>query len=295
MSAATLPWPLVKPWRHPVRWTLNKIQLLVSAGVLAYVGMLIIVAVYYLLWETTPTMKHLWDDVLVPNSDLRHNIRNIGETLLGGILAQSIVWNHFKKKVRKKPSLIDKLEIKLHIPNPKDGRPFSVVQLVLVVPLILLYATPGFIVGYELVHVFHHAHTIAVTYGLTKATTPVAVTHSSIGLRMEQLWTQDWPKKLIGFGASFFFGRRPARGVMDDVQLLFAQRRVQLYTDHKTSTLTRWYHSPTFQARVNSVWKEPSSNLVVHDKLLKRVVILFVPIGLGLAVFGWYVLAYIAK
>ena len=100
--------------------------------------------------------------------------------------------------------------------------------------------------------------------------------------------TANWDKKLIGYISAFFFGRRPAKGVFDDVQLLFAERRV-------TNNLgTRWYQSPTFRARVNDVQANSHGYSEVQGVWLKRIVVGLVPIGLVLAIFGWYVLTFIA-
>jgi hypothetical protein len=52
-------------------------------------------------------------------------IRGVGEGLLGGSLGQMVVFNPYKhrKAKKKKLNLLDKIEIKLRIPNLKDPRP----------------------------------------------------------------------------------------------------------------------------------------------------------------------------
>src|ERR1700736_5975862 len=114
--------------RHPLRWLKNKALVAVDGLVLLHVGTLIVVALYYLAFQTIPGVKYDWDHALTGGlhfwglhvdlallskahwAEWRHLIRNVGEGLLGGILGQAIIWNHYK--VRAKPrNRVDDVEV----------------------------------------------------------------------------------------------------------------------------------------------------------------------------------------
>jgi len=284
-AAVILPPPLVKLTRHPIRWFLNKLILLGWALVLTYIGVLIVAGLYYVLFEVNPTMTKLWHQV-VSNSDLRHNIRNVGEGFLGGLLAQQVVWNHFRKRKPKNP--LDKTEIALHIPNVKDERRLSI-GLVVVPFLAVAYAVPGFLAALWISHKLQHSveHLNSTVSALHVHVTPHA---SSVWEKTKASFTQNWDKKLIGYSASFFFGRRPARGAFDDVQLWFAERRVAL------GKPVRWYHPPTFAARYNDIKSRGVTAAQMHQGRWQSGIMLgVVAVSLALAGLGWYALNYLAK
>ncbi len=280
------PPPLVKLTRHPAKWLLNKAQLLVAAVVFAYIGMHIIVAVYYLLFEVNPSMKALWHHT-VRNSDFRHNVRDVGEGLLGGLLAQAVVWNHFKK--RGPPNGLDRSEMKLHIPNVKDDRRLSFWQALATPELALLYAVPGFFAGLGIDVLIHR--NITHLSGLAGSLQPALTTHpqaATLWSKMTAVVTQNWDKKLMGYGAAFLFGRRPAKGVFDDAQLWFVERRISAQKP------LRWYHMPTYKARYNYVRRSGGANTDHHGALEASLIFLTFGVGLALAVYGWYILTFIA-
>lgn len=269
-----LPAPLVKPVRHPLKWTMQRVELLGAAAVFTYIGILIVAALYYLIFQTTPFMKNGWHN-LVPEDNLRHNIRDVGEGLLGGLLAQMIIWNHWKKKLKKKPNFLDRLEFKLHIPNPKCDRRISGWQLAAVGPLVVIYGAFGFFLTEWIIsHVHYTAHVYA---------------GGNLLDNIKNGFAENWPKKVIGYGAAFLFGRRPARGVFDGMQLWFAERR---FAAGKTP---RFYHMPTFTARYN--WVAERGVLNINHVSKAQVIRIRIVIGVcaGLSIFGYYVLNYIAK
>jgi hypothetical protein len=274
-----LPPPLVKPIRHPLKWTAQKIELLGAAVVFTYIGILIIAALYYILLETKWQLWFMhrnitqeWHEA-VPNRAERHNIRDVGEGFLGGLMAHMIIWNHFKKI--RSPNIIDKIEIALRIPNLKDKRRLTGWQLVVVVPLALIYAVPGFLITQWLVTRAHYH--------------PKAYHTGAVLTNIKNGFIEDWPKKVMGFGAAFFFGRRPAAAVFDDIQLWFAERRVAL------NRALRFYHTPPFKARYNVVRKEGVVAFMKSTKLQTGFMLGGLILSVGLAGYGYYVLNYIAK
>jgi hypothetical protein len=277
--------------RHPLKWLRIKALLAVDGLVLLHVGTLIVAALYYLAFELIPGVKYDWDHALTGGlhfwgvhvhvavlSDAhwnkwRHLIRNVAEGLLGGVLAQAIIWNHFRVKPRPR-NRVDKLEIALHVPNLKDDRRTSAWQMLALPLLVLVYAVPGFAIGAgaaELIHV--HLHQV------------------SSDAVVQSLWTSHVSQKVVGLFASFVFARRVGRGIYDDVQLFFAERR------RATGKPLASYHklAPTFAARYNSITAEEAAAAVdAHERWATWILVASIPVGIGLALFGYYVLAFIA-
>jgi hypothetical protein len=90
-----------------------------------YVGICAGAAVYYLLLETHVYLQLIreantaaWYQT-VPNSRPRHAIRDVGEGLLGRLLAIAFTYNHYRRIGKK--TIFDRLEITLRIPNLKSG------------------------------------------------------------------------------------------------------------------------------------------------------------------------------
>lgn len=246
MTRVELPPPLVRGTRHPLRWTRNKAKLLLYAVLLAHIGMGIMAALYYGALETYHPITLRWHE-LVSDKYVRHMIRDIGEGFLGGFLAQQVIWSHFRRRSQERHRL-DRLEIRLHIPNMKQPRKLTVWQFLLSPLVAVLYGVPGFILALlaarsihaqtSHLHVPLAGHTIAAHHPLLEAS----------WLKLEHWWAGTWDKKLIGYGASLFFGRRPMRRVFDDVQLWFARRRANGNPFFPGALLP-----PPYEARVNDL------------------------------------------
>ena len=286
---APSPAPLVGVRQDPVAWVRTKAELLLAAAVLALLGELIVVAVYYLLFEVNPTITHLWHQA-VPNSTLRHNIRNVGEGLLGGFLAQQVVWNHYKRPLRH-PGWLDLQEARWHIPNLRVGRRLSVPQL-LTAPLVaLVYAVPGFLLALGVTALArHHQHTLHATLPALFPSLDHApgVSHG-VWPRLQTLWTQNWDKKLMGLGASFVFGRRPMRAVFDDIQLRLVQRRL---TRHRP---LKRYHPAPFQARYNDLATRLPAEPGTQRDPIATITLTAAVFAAPLALCGLYVLTFVAN
>ena len=277
-----LPPPLVKLTRHPLRWTANKLKLLVAALVLAHIGTLIVVGLYYLLFELYAPFTRAWHHAVTDNGT-RHLLRNVYEGVLGGTLAQLVVFNHYARR-RATLNGLDRLEVALHIPNVKDHRPTSAAQLAVSPVLVLIYAIPGFLLGYGLAWLIRHgiagAHDYAVLVGGPR-------TGQSVWSHVHTLWTSNRDQKVVGLVASVFMGRRPIRAVAEDVQGYFAARRVAL------GRPARWYHPPPFQARMNAETREGAELRMGRMSALMPYMLSFALFaGALLAGFGMWVLAY---
>ena len=263
-----LPPPLVRFGEDPARWVWNKFQLLVAAVALAYIGQLVFVAIYYLLFEVDPNINAAWHTA-VHDRTLRHSLRDHGEGLFGGLFGVAAVWNHYRK--RRPVKWYDALEMKLSIANVKDTAPLTAREFFLLIVFVPLYAIPGYLGGEVLVFLIHHV--------------------SFIWSRVHTFWHSSFDDKLVGYGAAFFFGRRPAKAVFDDLQLWIAERMVAL----PGPTLDYWWLLPTLRARCNEVRarkgtaaeERPDTKWTIGIGLIALAVV-------ALAVMGAYVLYVIA-
>lgn len=263
LTADALPAPLAKLGRHPIRFIRNHAQLAFYAVLFAHIGMFIIVSLYYLLFETTSTMNNWWHTA-VSDSNLRHAIRDVGEGVLGGMLAQAVVYNHFKKSNRKVGKLTGVLKRRLHIPQTLAA--------------LLASAILGaifFAGGYYLLEAFHaHASSPDITGSVWHRT-------------YESLWATDFPKKVLGLIAAWG-ARKPLRVVFANIQLWFVERKID------NGRRTHWFEPPPFQARYNAQLAHPDSRFINQTTLQKVLILGGSLVGLGLAVHGYYVLTYIA-
>jgi len=261
-----LPPPLVEFAEHPGQWIIIKIELLAAAVTLAHVGMFIVVALYYLLTQKNPTIKSFWDHTLVTNRDLRHSIRDVGEGILGGFLAQAIVWNHFAKSHRRVGRIFHRLHEKLHAP-----------EVLLALLTSAVFGAVGFCALYYGLHAVH-VHSAVYT------------SRGSVWHRTENIWKSGWDKKAMGYAAAFV-ARRPMHIVFDDAQKWFAQRRVELGRG------SRFYHPPTFKARVNEIAttaRDPQREVPPQGRGQSALMLSTLLASLVLAGYGYYILLYIA-
>lgn len=254
-----LPAPLVKFFRHPIRWIRIKVELLVDAVVLAHIGVLIVAALYYLITQTSPTVKHWWDTTVRPAS-VRHDIRDVGEGVLASCLAQAIVWNHFSRGHRKAGRIFREWRQKYHIP----------VGLAAIVSAIVI-GTVAYLIADGIFHALSvHAKNHAVT--------------GSVWRRTATIWNSNWLKKAQGFIAALA-ARRPLHVIYDEAQNYFAGRRAA------SRRGVRRFHPPVFKARYNYLianYHEVRS----YPLILTLAMGLLVVACVGLAGFGYYVLTY---
>jgi hypothetical protein len=233
--------------------------LTIDAVVLAHVGVLIMAALYYLITQTNPTVKHWWDTTVTPAS-LRHDIRDVGEGVLASCLAQAIVWNPFTRSHRKAGRVFGQWRERCHLPVP-----FSALLTAAVVGAIAFAAGEGIL------------HLVSV-HSSTEAAT------GSLWHRTATLWNSNREKKALGFIAALV-ARRPLHVIFDKVQAYFAGRRAA------AGRQLRWYHPPVFKARYNYL-RENSDQDRRYPLLLRVAMGALVIAGVGLAGFGYYVLTY---
>ena len=261
--------------------------MLAAKAVFAYIGILIVAALYYILLETHVRLPFLhetntqaWHH-LVPRRGLRHDIRDAGEGLLGGLLGIAFTYNHFRTRPHR--NFIDRVEIALGIPNVKDERKLAWWQVILDVALIPAYASIGFFIGEAVVNAVHPYvnHAVETETG-------------NLVFNIKANIIENWPKKVIGFAAAFCFGHRPAKAVIDDIQLWFVERRVQ-----RGSGL-RFYDAPPFKARYNEFMSggaapQAGSMQARGGRVRYALTTAILVLATAAAGYGYYVLNYIAK
>jgi hypothetical protein len=225
--------PMPRFWRDPLKVTVGRLQTLVFTVIFGHLGIFAVVALYYLLFEVYHPFTVAWHHV-VSNSYWRHLMRNVGEYFLGTLLAMLVLWNPFRWQRRmyrrrfrwsgrphvyweqRTPTWLDRLELRLHIPNLHQPERVSAGQFLLSPLVALVYAIPGFLLGAGLVWLLHKGLHAGRLY-------PILSQHPSF---VAKLYTQQTDQHVIGILAGIFMGRRPMRKVFQDVQHFFAERRV---------------------------------------------------------------------
>jgi hypothetical protein len=260
---------MVRFGQHPLRSSAQRLKRLALILVLAHIGTLIVVALYYIIFQVhyhigghTYTLKHWWDTT-VSDANLRHSLRNVAEGVLGGWLAKVAVWNRYKRR-RRGP--IERLEERLHVPKK------------LIAPVM---AAVYFAVAFTALYWLSRAMSIHTSE------TSASGAHPSLWARTAPLWSSQWNLKLIAFVVAFVCCR-PLFPVFDDIQLWFAERRAYRHRP------PRWWQADTYQARVNDL-RAARITKRSHGWLFNSVMSVAVIAGLALAGYGWYVLTYIAK
>lgn len=249
------PPPLVGSSReHPLVWTRNTVLLALLGAVITYLSVLIVVALYYDIFETIPSVTRWWHHA-IPDPTLRHAVRDVSEGLLGGLGGVFAVRNRYK--VLKPRNRLDTIEIDyLHIPNVKDDRRSSLWWLLGLPVLVLIYAQIGFWVAFGALQaaqgLFHH---------LQGLTAPRLSAQPSLSARLTEVVARQWPQKLMGYAAAFFFGRRPAKAVFDDLQLWQCERQVL-----GGRTAPPWYYPPTWRATFHDVLTTGASAAERHGQ-----------------------------
>jgi len=239
---------------------LSKLTRLGWGAIFTHIGTLVIVGLYYLLFEVNPHMNNWWHTT-VSNGDLRHAIRNVAEGVLGALLAKAIMWNHFSKKGLKSGRVYDWLKAHTHLPEA----PTAILSFVLV-------AGGIFAAGWALLGAFHlHVTEAAVSGG--------------VWAHVQTIWTRASDQKLLAFVAAFV-GARALHNLFDDIQGYLAGRRAA------TKGSTPRLYPANYRNRVRYFVDNPDTR--VYGKWAVRVIKVGIPVGIGLAAFGYYVLAYIA-
>ncbi len=138
------PAPLVKLKKHPIKWARNFIHSKAVYFIAVFVALPLGVAVYYLTTQTTALANDTWH-YIAPDDGIRHYLRNVSQGFYASLFGLLIVWNRYKysNKIDKELNWLDRLEMRLGIPNLKDDKHFSPRQIILVFFWSSIYAIPG--------------------------------------------------------------------------------------------------------------------------------------------------------
>ena len=234
---------------------------LIVGLVAAHVGTLIIVALYYLAFEVNPSATHWWHST-VSNGNLRHTIRDVAEGVLGAFLAKAVVWNHFTKKHVTSGRVYDRLKNTLHVPETPSAILASLVIFAFL-----------FTVGYVILEALH-VHAVA------------ASKHGGVWVHTRALWTDGYINKILAFVCAFI-AARPLHNMYDGIQGYFAGRRA---ADDKPPP---FLYPANFKNRYRFLRDYPEHRKA-YGNWARIVMPLLLLVAVGLAVYGWYILAYIA-
>lgn len=232
-----------------------------------HVGTLMVVAIYYLLFEVNPHMTNWWHTT-VSNGDLRHTIRDVAEGVLGALLAKAVVWNHFSKGHLKAGKVYDFLKAKTHLPSA----PLAIFASVFTFAVL-------FTIGYVVLEHLHVHATAAASGGVWSNT--------------QAIWTDGYVNKILGFVCTFL-AVRPLHNIYDDMQGYFAGRRaVRWHASEHTSGKPFFFYPGNFKNRFRYLVDFPGDRVKFAAWVPSTMRVLFF-VAFGLAVYGWYILAYVA-
>ena len=283
-----LPWPITKGKGHVTRNIWNFIVKLLWTLVAGYLAVKVAAGVYYAIFEIVEPITEAWHE-LIPNKASRNDVRNVGEGFTGSLVVLYIVWNHWGINgiLKRLPlfkqidEFVTKIEKALGIPVAKDEREASKFSLALGIVLIPLYAVPGYFLGKWFVSVVH----------LQAATEQIHLAHEpSLWIKEKETITNGYPTKIMGVFSGFFFGRRPARGVFDDVQAMVVKRRRA--TGREFSRWSKLFLPAGYLARYTDVAKTLSVSAAGRRLSIKTKVTMYVFIVMtgALLVLGEYAL-----
>lgn len=260
-------------------------------------------AVYYLTTQTNEHVKTFWDSS-VPTF-WRHAFRDNSIGLAAGLFIVFVSTNRYK--VLKPLTKWDKWEINFHIfrlhpiSNPKDDRPFSIAQMIGSFIMMFPYASFGWFLSEGIIllvtHVGFIQHGLEHIFG---GVMPLLKQHTSahgaaILDRMHDSMVDKWPGKVTGLMMAFFFGRRPIKGTMGDLQLWLVQQRYlrNAHADRPEQSAP-WYYLPNWRATYNDVRTTGAAAIENHGAKVVWTMRFAMIMSLALAAYGWYVLMYIA-
>ena len=296
-----LPYPLTISPGHRVRAYWNLVVTFLWIALVVYFAVKVIAGGYFLLLETYGPITASWHQ-LVPDSTLRHDIRDVGEGYYATITAQMVVWNHWRPKgllsrytpFKQIEAGARRIEFALHIPTRDDNREATRWSLLLGVVLTFGYAVPGFIVGRWLVTTLgleaEHLHHAATSIGAHVGYHAPAFWDTEVAIYSSRV-----PQKLIGVCAAFFFGRRPARALYDDIQAYAAKQHVA--SGRQFSKAAQLFLPSGFIARCN-VQSQLTSARAARSELSQLAKVVWLSIGMVNVILfgiGLYVLHHVAK
>lgn len=261
------PPPLARCSEHPLRWTRNTVQNLVTSIPASHLAILAWIAVYFICFELVHPVKEFWDTMLSRHVRLlsqshwntwRHFFRGGGEAYLATITVLFFLFNPYKHKT-------ESISLK-QVP----GR--VLIALALVIPLFVGLGL--------LVHGLQH-------WFSTGTLAPTISSHPSLAAK---LYADSWTTKVVVV-ISGFIARRPMFPVFKYVLDYFAERRVA------RGKHDRWWQPPAYRATQRLV--DAEGDVATRQARRWHGEVLVVRAGvfltLALAAYGAYILNHYAK
>ena len=276
---------------------LGRVQTLIYVVIAVHIGVWIASALYYDITQVRYVigghqilyLKHGWD--YLPGNlgihsypwwtAVRHNIRNVYEGLLGGLLGMVV---GIRWKPAKPAAKFDNLLVKLHFPSRHQQRRTTPLQVILSPLTVSLAGLPGFAVALAAVlggsWIFHHFHLVVH---------PPAVTLPHVALLHTYLATWQWQYQLVGLAAGLFYGRKAFFKIAEDIQLFFIERRIA--TNRRPGRIYPW----NYRVRYDQVMAETGGTVPRHGRWVSVFMPVVVLIGVLLTADGIYVRFWVAK
>jgi hypothetical protein len=230
--------------KHPLLFLVNWVRMQAYKFIFgAFIGVFAAAGLYWLLTQTNEPIHAWWHDT-VPNDTVRHNDRALFEGVAGALIGFAVAWNHYKPKFYSRPKGLNKFLSKMGIPVPNDGHSIKTWQLFLAPALWIGGVAIALYVIVRIGQLFG--------YGLgdtASSTTVFAQTDPGfVGVLEKNInaFLGDLPVKIQGFVAGFA-GRYLIQGIIDDVQLWFAEQRVS--SGRKYNRLQWLVYPPAYLAR----------------------------------------------
>jgi hypothetical protein len=278
---------------------LGRVQTLIYVVVAVHIGVWIASALYYDITQVRYVvgghqilyLKHGWD-YLPQNLGLhsyawwkpiRHDIRNVYEGLLGGLLGMvvGIRWKPPKPATR-----LDNLLVKLHFPSRHQQGRTTPLQVILSPLTVSLAGLPGFVVALAAVSggswIVSHLHVVIHLHAMT-------IPHQAVLQSYLATWQSQWQYQLVGLAAGLFYGRKAFFKVAEDIQLFFIERRIA--ASRRPGRIYPW----NYRMRYDQVLAETGGAVPKHGRWISVFMPVVGIIGLLLTADGIYVRFVIAN
>jgi len=263
-------------------------------------------ALYYTTTQTNHGIKSAWDTVWTP---LRHAYRDDMIGLIGGLAAVFVARDLYKPLTPLTKR--DQREIDFHIGkwhplgNVKDDKDLSVWQVLPLPVFVVLFGMFGFFVGNGVVMGIHwlydnwgwyHSHVkqLAANW-FSFLQGHIGEHNAAVVTRLHNSLVSSLPAKFVGLMTAFFFGRKPAKPIMDDLKRWLVKRR--LIKNYRAGHRAK--RAPVYYLRnFRKIYYTEQPNITASDTISWKSTLGLWTLGvfmLTAAIRGWYIVLFIVN
>lgn len=290
----------------------ERIHRLILAIIGGHVGVLIAITVYFLTINTFPYIHELWNNLFPfvwivvhglftghpvwPNvytlhqwgwwENFRHTVpRDALEGIFGAFLVKMALFDGSRVK---KLGAVDRVMMKLHLPNVHQGHRVTPWQIIFSPFSIMLASLPGVALGSL---VYFGGGYLAYRYGFHPHFIITSATGNDIWTHIQNLWRNGLPGKLIGVVGLLWFGRKVFNKLGEDLLEMFAEKRVTVMR-HAHNPLTRWLAKPSawlppqYKRLVSRLYRS-GMDMPKHGTWMSIVLYATIPLMIAAAVYGY--------